>query len=193
MKRICVFCGSNSGSNPQYAEVARELGTELTRRGIGLVTGGGHIGLMGVVADATLAAGGEVIGVIPEALQARELAHHGLTQLHVVPSMHARKAMMAELSDGFIALPGGFGTFEEFCEVLTWAQLGLHAKPCGILNVLGYYNPLLQMFNHAAAEQFLPSQHRSLALEGKSPKELLELMQHYKPLIVPKWINRDES
>jgi uncharacterized protein (TIGR00730 family) len=193
MKRICVFCGSNPGRDPLYAKAARELGTLLAHRGIGLVTGGGHIGLMGVVADAALAAGGEVIGVIPEALQARELAHQSLTQLHVVPSMHTRKALMAELSDGFIAMAGGFGTFEEFCEVLTWAQLGLHSKPCGLLNVLGYYDFLLRMFDRADDEQFLAPQHRELVLQCDSPAALLGKMERFRPIAATKWIDREET
>jgi uncharacterized protein (TIGR00730 family) len=141
MKRICVFCGSSSGNRPEYRAAAEELGTELARRNIGLVYGGGNVGLMGVLADAVLGAGGEAVGVIPEHLMAREIGHDGLTKLDVVRSMHERKALMADLSDAFIALPGGFGTLEEFCEVVTWTQLGLHSKPCGILNVLGITLP----------------------------------------------------
>jgi uncharacterized protein (TIGR00730 family) len=143
MKRICVFCGSSQGNRTEYRAAAEELGAELVRRNIGLVYGGGNVGLMGLLADSVLQAGGEAVGVIPENLMAREVGHNGLTKLHVVHSMHERKTLMADLSDAFIALPGGFGTFEEFCEIVTWAQLGLHAKPCGILNVLGYYTPLL--------------------------------------------------
>src|SRR5215475_2650578 len=155
MKRICVFCGSSSGSRPEYRVCAEELGTELIRRQIGLIYGGGNVGLMGAIADAVLRGGGEAIGVIPEHLMTREIAHKQLTKLHVVRSMHERKALMADLSDAFIALPGGFGTLEEFCEAVTWAQLGLHAKPCGILNVQGYYSPLLAMFDDAVREGFL--------------------------------------
>jgi len=140
MKRICVFCGSSLGSRAEYRAVTEELGVELVRRNIGLVYGGGNVGLMGVIADAVLRAGGEVQGVIPEHLMAREVGHKGLAQLHVVHTMHERKALMADLADAFIALPGGFGTLEEFCEIVTWSQLGLHAKPCGILNVQGYYS-----------------------------------------------------
>jgi uncharacterized protein (TIGR00730 family) len=152
MKRVCVFCGSSSGSRPEYRTAAEELGTEVVRRKIGLVYGGGNVGLMGVIADAVLKAGGEVMGVIPENLMAKEVGHNGLTKLHVVRSMHERKALMADLSDAFIALPGGFGTLEEFCEIVTWSQLGLHTKPCGILNVQGYYSPLLAMFDHAVKD-----------------------------------------
>jgi uncharacterized protein (TIGR00730 family) len=160
MKRICVFCGSSSGSRHEHRAATEELGTELARRNIGLVYGGGNVGLMGVLADAVLKAGGEAQGVIPEHLMAREIGHNGLTKLHIVHSMHERKALMADLSDAFIALPGGFGTLEEFCEIVTWAQLGLHAKPCGILNVLGYYSPLLAMLDHAVEERFLKPENR---------------------------------
>src|SRR5499427_3746527 len=164
MKRICIFCGSRTGAQSEYAEAAKGMGHELLRRGIGLVYGGGCVGLMGTVADAVMGGGGEVIGVIPEALVTRELAHGDITQLIVVHSMHERKAKMAELSDAFIALPGGYGTFEEFCEIITWAQLGLHRKPCGILNVEGYYDPLLALFDRAVAEGFLRPANRHLVL-----------------------------
>ena len=142
------------------------MGAELARRNIGLVYGGGNVGLMGIIADSVLRSGGEAQGVIPEHLMAREVGHRGLTKLHVVRSMHERKALMADLSDAFVALPGGFGTLEEFCEVVTWTQLGLHAKPCGVLNVLGYYSPLLQMFDHAVEERFLKPENRALVLAG---------------------------
>ena len=161
------------------------------RRKIGLVYGGGNVGLMGVLADAVLGAGGEVIGVIPEKLMAREVGHNGLTKLHVVRSMHERKALMADLSDAFIALPGGFGTFEEFCEIVTWAQLGLHAKPCGILNVLGYYSPLLAMFDHAVEERFLKPENRALVLARDSVVELLRTLEEWRPTRVEKWLDRD--
>lgn len=193
MKRICVFCGSNRGTNPVYAEAAKRMGSVLVRRGIGLVYGGGLVGLMGTIADTVMAEGGEVIGIIPEALAAKEVAHHGLTELHVVGSMHERKAMMAELSDGFIAMPGGVGTFEEFCEVLTWAQLGIHLKPCGLLNVANYYGPLLALFNHAVAEGFVRPEHRSLVLESTDPEELIELLATYRPPHLDKWMERDET
>src|ERR1051326_7718022 len=147
IQRICVFCGSSRGGNPVYAEAARRLGAALAERGIGLVYGGGQIGLMGIVADAVMAAGGEGIGGIPEALALKEVAHEGLTELRVVGSMHERKALMADLAHAFIAMPGGFGTFEEFCEIVTWAQLGMHTKPCGLLNVNGFYDPLLALFD----------------------------------------------
>src|SRR6202142_2067329 len=173
MKRICVFCGSSQGSRPEYRAAAEEMGAELVRRNIGLVYGGGNVGLMGIIADAVLKAGGEAQGVIPEHLLALEVGHNGLTRLHVVRSMHERKALMADLSDAFIAMPGGFGTLEEFCEVVTWSQLGLHAKPCGILNVLGYYSRLLGMFDHAVEERFLKPENRALVLARESAPELL--------------------
>jgi uncharacterized protein (TIGR00730 family) len=193
MKRICVFCGSSGGARAAYADAARATGRVLAQRGIGLVYGGGCVGLMGEVADAVLAAGGEVIGVIPEALAAREVAHRGLTELRVVRSMHERKAMMAELSDAFIALPGGFGTFEEFCEVITWSQLGLHRKPCGLLNVEGYYSPLLALFDQAVGEGFVRPAHRAIVLEEEDPERLIELLVGYRAPQVEKWIGRDET
>jgi uncharacterized protein (TIGR00730 family) len=164
----------------------------LAERGIGLVYGGGNIGLMGVAADSALAAGAEVIGVIPEALLARELGHSGV-DLRVVGSMHERKALMAELADGFMALPGGFGTFEEFCEVLTWAQLGIHPKPCGLLNIAGFYDPLLRLFDHAVDEGFVRRKHRALVLEDSDPGALLDRMSTYRPPELHKWIDRDET
>ena len=193
MKRVCVFCGSNVGIRPIYREAARALGDALARRGTELVFGGGRVGLMGVLADAVLAAGGRAIGVIPQALVARELAHRGLTELRVVDSMHQRKALMAELSDAFIALPGGFGTLEEYCEALTWAQLGLHAKPCGLLNVAGFYDALLELFDHAVSEQFVPGPHRLLVLVEEDPSRLLDLLAGYRPRQVEKWIDRLEG
>lgn len=191
MKRICVFCGSSAGNRPEYRTAAEELGSELVRRNIGLVYGGGNVGLMGVLADAVLKAGGEAVGVIPENLMAREVGHNGLTKLHVVRSMHERKALMADLSDAFIALPGGFGTFEEFCEIVTWAQLGLHAKPCGILNVQGYYSPLLAMFDHAVQERFLKVENRGLVLARNSVVELLQALEEWRPVRVEKWLDRE--
>jgi uncharacterized protein (TIGR00730 family) len=191
MKRICVFCGSSAGSQPEYRACAQQLGTELTLRKIGLVYGGGNVGLMGAIADSVLDAGGEVIGVIPEHLMTREIGHKRLTKLHIVRSMHERKALMADLSDAFIALPGGFGTLEEFCEVLTWSQLGLHAKPCGIVNVLGYYAPLLAMLDHAVQEHFLKPQNRALVLARDTPAELLIAFDDWRPAHVEKWLDRD--
>src|SRR3984893_12819785 len=191
MRRICVFCGSSEGRRPEYRAAAEELGAELVRRKIGLVYGGGNVGLMGRVADAVLRAGGEAQGVIPENLMAREIGHKGLTKLHVVRSMHERKALMADLSNAFVALPGGFGTLGEFCEVLTWSQLGLHAKPCGILNVLGFYTPLLAVFAHAVEERFLKSENRGLVLARESPAELLQALEKWHPVRVEKWLDRE--
>jgi uncharacterized protein (TIGR00730 family) len=189
MKRVCVFCGSSVGSDPVYLEAAQATGRTLAHRGIGLVYGGGSVGLMGAVADAALAAGGEVIGVIPRALQLRELAHARLTTLHVVGSMHERKAKMAELAQGFIALPGGMGTLEEFAEVLTWAQLGLHARPCGLLDVGGYYRPLIAFFDRAVAEGFIRPDHRKLMVVADDPVALLERFAAWQPPSVEKWID----
>jgi len=191
MKRICVFCGSSAGSQPEYRACAEQLGAELTRRKIGLVYGGGNVGLMGAIADSILEAGGEAVGVIPEHLMTREIGHNRLTKLHIVRSMHERKALMADLSDAFIALPGGFGTLEEFFEVLTWSQLGLHAKPCGIVNVLGYYTPLLQMLDHAVDERFLKPQNRALVIARETPSELLKAFEDWRPVHVEKWLDRD--
>lgn len=167
------------------------MSREFVRRGIGLVYGGGNVGLMGVLADAMLARAGEVIGVIPEHLVAREIGHRGLTKLHIVHSMHERKALMADLSDAFIALPGGFGTFEEFCEVLTWTQLGLQTKPCGILNVLGYYSQLLAMFDHAVEESFVRPQNRALVLARDAVPDLLQALEEWRPVQVEKWLDRN--
>jgi uncharacterized protein (TIGR00730 family) len=189
MRRICVFCGSSSGSRGAYRAAAQQVGRYLAGRGIGVVFGGGKVGLMGALADATLAAGGEVIGVIPGHLMAREIGHNGLTKMHVVGSMHERKALMADLSDAFIALPGGFGTFEEFCEVLTWSQLGLHKKPCGLLNVDEYYSPLLEMFDHAVEEKFLRRENRGIVLSHSDIGELVTRMERWVPVNVEKWLD----
>ncbi len=181
MRRLCVFCGSSAGNREEYSESARRLGELLVARGIGVVTGGGHIGLMGVLADAVLAGGGEVIGVIPQALVDRELAHGGLTRLEVVASMHERKAAMADLADGFAALPGGYGTCDEFFEILTWAQLGLHTRPVGLLDTAGYYRPVLAWLDHMVREGFLKAKHRRLLIEAATPEELLDRLLHYRP------------
>jgi uncharacterized protein (TIGR00730 family) len=191
MKRICIFCASSPGNRPEYAAAAEQMATELVNRKIGLVYGGSKVGLMGVLADAVLGAGGEAVGVIPRNLMEREVGHAGLSKLHVVQSMHERKALMADLSDAFVALPGGFGTLEEFCEVVTWSQLGLHAKPCGILNVLEYYSPLLAMFDHAVEERFLKPENRALVLARASPAELLRALEEWRPLRVEKWLDRE--
>ena len=192
MNSVCVFCGSSPGNDPAYAEAARELGRTLAERGNTLVYGGGHVGLMGVVADAALGAGGGVIGVMPRSLVDREIGHTDLTKLHVVRSMHERKALMSELSEGFIALPGGNGTLEEFFEVLTWAQLGEHAKPCGLLNVAGYYDPLLAVFDQMVDRAFLRREHRELVLVEEDPSALLERFEGYEPLTTIKWIGPSE-
>jgi hypothetical protein len=167
------------------------MAAELVRRNIGLVYGGGNVGLMGIIADAVLRAGGEAQGVIPEHLMALEGGHKGLTKLHIVRSMHERKALMADLSDAFVALPGGFGTLEEFCEVVTWTQLGLHAKPCGILNVLGYYSPLLAMFDHAVEDRFLKPENRGLVLARDQPADLLQALEEWRPTHIEKWLSRE--
>jgi uncharacterized protein (TIGR00730 family) len=190
VKRICVFAGSSSGANEEYRMAAVELGGALAARGIELVYGGGCVGLMGVLADAALAGGGRVIGVIPHTLMAREVGHRGLTDLHVVDSMHERKAMMAELSDGFIALPGGFGTLEEMFEILTWAQLGLHTHPCGVLNVEGYFDSLLAFLDHSVSEAFVREAHRSMLLVDDSPHRLLDRFAAYRAPTVEKWLQR---
>src|SRR6266853_5148232 len=191
MKRICVCCDSSEGNRPEYGIAAEEMGRELVRRNIGLVYGGGNVGLMGMSADAVLKAGGEVQGVIPENLMAREVGHKGLTKLHVVRSMHERKELMADLSNAFVAMAGGFGTLEEFCEVVTWTQLGLHAKPCGILNVLEFYTPLLAMFDPAVEEQFLKPENRALVLAQESPADLLQALEEWRPSHIEKWLSRE--
>lgn len=188
MQRVCVFCGSSMGGDPIYANAARHLGGLLAARGLALVFGGGHVGLMGVLADTVLAGGGQVIGIIPTHLEQKELAHRRLTELHVVGSMHERKAMMADKGDAFIALPGGYGTFEEFFESVTWAQLGLHAKPCGLLNVNGFYEPLLALVDHAVTQGFIRASHRDMLLVDEEPARLLDRLQAYRPVTVPKWI-----
>ena len=178
-RRICVFCGSSVGARPAYADAARTMGSVLAKRGIGLVYGGGRLGLMGVVADAALAAGGEVIGVIPQAMVEQERAHSTLTELRVVASMHDRKAAMSDLADAFIAMPGGYGTLEEFCEVLTWTQLGLQRKPCGILNVDGYFDHLLKLFDHAVSERFVRPEHRALVLADQDAASLVDRLERF--------------
>ena len=188
-----MFCGSSAGRDPGFTNAAQLLATELARRDIEIVYGGGNVGLMGVVADAALAAGGRVTGVIPQGLVSRELAHPNLTTLHVVNSMHERKALMAELSDGFVALPGGFGTLEEFCEVVTWTQLGIHTKPCGLLNVEGYYDGLLAFLAHALQQEFLRPTHFEIVVSSTDPHELIERMLRWRAPEVVKWIDKDES
>ncbi|WIX79665.1 TIGR00730 family Rossman fold protein [Amycolatopsis carbonis] len=187
LRRICVFCGSSMGFSPAYAEAAAELGKLLAQRGIGLVYGGASVGTMGVVADSALAAGGEVIGVIPEALSSVEIAHAGLTELHVVADMHQRKAKMAALSDGFLTLPGGAGTLEELFEVWTWAQLGLHSKPIGLVDVGGYYGPLVSFADHMVTEGFLGAGYRDLLLVDSDASALLDRFADYSPPTPAKW------
>ena len=193
LQRLCVYAGSNTGSDPAYAAAARALGAELAGRGIGLVYGGGRVGLMGEVADAALGAGGEAIGVMPEALFDRELGHRGLTELRVVGSMHERKALMAELADGFVALPGGIGTLEELIEIMTWSQLGIHAKPCGVLDAAGFYAGLQGFLDHMVAEGFLHERHRAGLLADADANALLDRMARWEPPAVHKWLDLERS
>jgi uncharacterized protein (TIGR00730 family) len=188
MKRIAVYCGSNKGTRPEYATAARALGTLLAREKIDLVYGGGMVGLMGIVADAVLKHGGHVIGVIPEKLVIKEVVHETLPDLRVVKDMHERKALMAELADGFIALPGGYGTFEELFEVLAWAQLGWHPKPFGLLNVADFYTPLLTFLDHTREEGFIRPQHRKLVLVADEAEGLLQQLRQYRPPPEVKWV-----
>jgi uncharacterized protein (TIGR00730 family) len=192
LNRICVFCGSSHGNKPAYDLAARAMGEALAERGIGLVYGGGRVGLMGTVADAVLAKGGKVTGVIPKPLATKELAHVGVSELRVVETMHERKALMAELSDAFIALPGGFGTFEEFCEVLTWSQLGLHTKPCALLNVENYWDPLLNLFDHSVIEGFVLATHRQLVVQDSDPRKLLAAIETWTPPALKRWIDAEK-
>lgn len=186
LRRICVYCGSGMGGHEEYADAARALGRALVERGVGLVFGGGRIGMMGVLAEAVLQRGGEVIGVIPQDLMDKGLGLTTVTSLRVVETMHARKAMMADLADGFIAMPGGFGTAEEFFEALTWAQLGLHTKPCGLLNVKGYFDHLIRFIDHAVEQEFIDSAHRALLLVDDSPEALLDKLASWKAPAVDK-------
>ena len=190
LRRICVYAGSSPGRDPAYAEAAADLARRLAGRGIGVVYGGGSVGLMGVVADTALQAGGEVIGVIPQDLVDREIGHRGLTELRVVGSMHERKALMADLSDAFVALPGGAGTLEELIEVYTWSQLGLHAKPMGVLDAAGYYGRLAELLDHAVREGFLRPEHREGLHFAADPEELLERFDGWRPSWVAKWLDR---
>jgi uncharacterized protein (TIGR00730 family) len=188
--RLCIFCGSSPGARPEYAAATVELAQLLASRGIGIVYGGASVGLMGLLADTAMAAGGEVVGVIPQALERKEIARLGLTELHVVGSMHERKALMAELSDGFIALPGGSGTLEELFEVFTWSQLGLHRKACALLNVAGYYDGLAAFLDHAVDERFMRPEHRAMLLCERSPLAVLDALESFEAPIVDKWIDR---
>lgn len=193
MNRICVFTGSSPGAKNDYRDAALALAEELVSRDLELVYGGANVGLMGAVADRVLELGGHVIGVIPESLVDMEVAHRGLPDLRVVDSMHARKALMAELSSGFIAMPGGIGTLEEIFEVLTWAQLGMHAKPCGVLNAAGYYDGLVAFLKHMVDERFLKEGHRDLLLVEKTPKQLLDSFARYAPVDKGKWLDRRQT
>jgi uncharacterized protein (TIGR00730 family) len=193
MKNICVYCGSSAGRLEAYAEAARAMAQAMVERDLGLVYGGASIGIMGMVADAVLQLGGRAVGVIPEALARREVAHGGLTALHITQSMHERKTLMAELSDGFVALPGGIGTFEEIFEVWTWAQLGIHDKPCGLLNVAGYYDALISFLDHATQEQFLRPAHRALLIVEQEPGALLDRFASYQPPHLQKWLDAGKT
>lgn len=188
MKKICVYCGSNPGEAPEYLDYAAMLAETLVKRGLGLVYGGASVGLMGKIADTVMANGGEVIGVMPQFLADKELSHPGLTELKIVGSMHERKTIMADIADGFIALPGGLGTLEELFEVLTWAQLGFHQKPCALLNVKGYYDHLTQFLDHAVGQAFIKDEHRKMLLIEENPDKLLDLMTAYKPRALGKWV-----
>jgi len=192
MKALCVFCGANFGRRPAYRLAAEQLGGLLAQRGITLVYGGGQVGLMGALADAALAGGGKVVGVIPQALVEKEIGHNGLSEMHVVGSMHERKALMADLADAFLSLPGGFGTWDEFCEALTWSQLGLQKKACAFLNVEGYYDALLALTVRAAEDGFIREEHRKLLLVDGDAEILLDRLENYDLPFVPKWVGREE-
>ena len=192
-RRVCVYAGASAGEDPAYRESAEALAESLARRRAGIVYGGGSIGLMGALADASLAAGNEVIGVIPRFLDEREVGHRGVTRLHVVETMHERKMLMADLSDAFIALPGGFGTLEELVEILTWSQLGLHRKPIGLLDVRGYWAPLVRLIDHATEESFIADRHRALLLSARDPDELLDAMAAWRPPSGNGWLHSDEE
>lgn len=193
MKSICVFCGSNVGSEPAYTEQAIALGNLLADKKISLIYGAGNVGLMGVIADACLDKGGEVVGVIPNFLMAKEVGHTGLTELILTETMHERKQIMADRSEGFIAMPGGMGTMDELCEILTWAQLGLHSHPIGLLNVDGYYDSLLTFFDEMVEKKFLHQKNRDMVMSHSDPGELLKLMAAYQPPDVEKWIDRSKT
>jgi len=190
MKRVCVFCGSRPGVGEVYVDAAVQLGRLLASRGLELVYGGGNVGLMGILADAVMEAGGRVIGVMPDFLVRKEIAHQGITSLEIVTTMHERKQRMAELSDGFVALPGGFGTLDELCEVLTWAQLGIHAKPCALLNVDGFFDPFVDFVAHAARQGFIKPLHLEMLLCDRNPAALLARMQAFQPVYSDKWARR---
>jgi uncharacterized protein (TIGR00730 family) len=191
VRRVCVFCGSSPGARKAYADATAELARVLVAEGLGLVYGGARVGLMATLADTTLAEGGEVTGVIPRALVEKEIAHNGLSDLRVVGSMHERKAVMADLSDAFVALPGGLGTLEELLETYTWAQLGLHQKPCALLDVDGYYAGVVEFLSHAVVERFLREEHRAMLIVDREPRGLIDRLKRFEPGAVrPKWIDR---
>lgn len=192
MKRICVYCGSNPGLRQEYTEAAIAVGEALAARGLGLVYGGGAVGLMGVVADAALASGAEVIGVIPEKLMRKEIAHAGVTEMHVTKTMHERKALMTDLADGFIALPGGIGTFDELFETWTWGQLGYHRKPFGLLNVADYYTPLVTFLDHVTEQGFMRAEHRAALMVETFAETLLDRFATFTPPDLPKWLERGD-
>ncbi|HVS13790.1 MAG TPA: TIGR00730 family Rossman fold protein [Thermoanaerobaculia bacterium] len=192
-RRLCVFCGSSPGAHPAYRVAAERLGATLVERGWELVYGGGNVGLMGVLADAVLARGGRVTGIIPDGLLRREVGHAGVTELRVVGSMHERKASMAELASGFVALPGGIGTLEEIFEVLTWAQLGIHDKPCALLDVAGYYRPLVGFLDRVVEQRFARAEHRAMLMLEDDPGRLLDRFESYRAPTVAKWLDRDET
>jgi len=193
MKQVCIFCGSYPGSKPVYVESAHQMGLGLAQRGLGLVYGGGCVGLMGAVADGTIAGGGKTVGVIPQSLVDRELAHKGLSEIHIVTSMHQRKAMMAEIADAFVAMPGGFGTLDELFEIITWAQLGFHHKPIALLNIDGYFDPMLTFIEHMAVEGFIKPEHRDALLVKNSVDTLLDTLLSYQPPPLEKWIKKPEE
>jgi uncharacterized protein (TIGR00730 family) len=193
MQRICVYCGSSTGAGSAYAAAAERLGSVLVGRGLGLVYGGAHVGTMGVIGDTVMAAGGEAVGVIPESLRDKEIAHSGLTELHVVGSMHERKLMMMDLADGFVVLPGGTGTLEELFETFTWLQLGLHGKPIGLLDVDGYWSGLVEFLDHAVAQGFIARENADLLLVDDDPERLLDRFEAWQPPVRSKWIDRAEA
>ncbi|MEI7969159.1 MAG: TIGR00730 family Rossman fold protein [Betaproteobacteria bacterium] len=193
MRNVCVFCGSSAGTGDRYAGVAARVGANLAGAGLGVVFGGGGTGMMGALADGALAAGGRVIGIIPRALEQREVAHRGLTELRVVRTMHERKQAMAETADAFVMLPGGFGTFEEFCEVVTWAQLGMHRKPCVLVNALGYFDPMIAMFERGFTEGFIRADYRGIVVVADGADGLLAALQSYEAPQVERWLTGEQT
>ncbi|MBK8015407.1 MAG: TIGR00730 family Rossman fold protein [Betaproteobacteria bacterium] len=193
MRRVCVFCGSSPGRNPLFVQAAREVGGVIARAGLGLVYGGGGNGMMGAVADGALDAGGQVTGIIPDALRRRELAHPRVADMQVVQSMHERKQAMADASDAFMMLPGGFGTFEEFCEVVTWSQLGMHRKPCVLLNVAGYFDRMIAMFDHAREEEFVSRAHRAIVAAVDAPTQLVQALRDYRAPPTHRWLAEEDT